>query len=174
MLGSRPVAHGRCFDAAAFLTYACRGSARSCALISVMGWTWRTGAVSTDVGGGGTIASELELGGHRHKHGERRGSTEYSPRSFVAAWRKRGRPSARRGWSIVLDVGLGNGLGTTQSSRRHPRWLSMRKTGTAGARVGFYGAVSLENMARQHDVDAMDSPVAAPDAITMRGGRRPR
>ena len=131
------------------------------------------GSVGTGVGGGGAIASELELGGHRHKHGERRGSTKYSPRSFMAARRNRGRPSARRGWSIVLDVGLGNGLGTTQSSRRHPRWLSMRKTGTAGARVGFYGAVSLENMARRRDVDAADFPTAAPDAVTMQGGRRP-
>ena len=33
----------------------------------------------------------------------------------------------------------------------------MRKTGTAGARVGFYGAVSLENTARRRDVDVADS-----------------
>ena len=69
------------------------------------------GSVGTGVGGGGAIASELEPGGHRHKHGERRGSTEYSPRLFVAAQRKWVHPSARRGGSVVLDVGLGNGLG---------------------------------------------------------------
>ena len=83
-----------------------------------MGWTWRTGAVSTDVGGGGTIASELELGGHRHKHGERRGSTEYSPRSFMVIQRKRVHRSARRGGSIILDAGLGNGPGTTAKQQK--------------------------------------------------------
>ena len=71
------------------------------------------GSVVTGVGGGGAIASELELGGHRYKHGERRGSTEYSRRSFMAARRKRVCPSAQRGGSVVLDAGLDNGLGTT-------------------------------------------------------------
>ena len=76
------------------------------------------GSVGTGVGGGDAIASKLELGGHRHKHGERRGSTEYSPRSFMAARRKRGHPSARRDGSIVLDVRVGNGLGTTAKQQK--------------------------------------------------------
>ena len=92
------------------------------------------GSVGTGVGGGGAIASELEPGGHRHKHGERRGSTEYSPRSFVVARRKRGCPSARRDGSVVLDARLGIGLGTT---------AKQQKASAAAARAkGGYGLAS--------------------------------
>jgi len=108
------------------------------------------GSVATGVGGGGAIASELELRGHRHKHGERRGSTKYSPRSFMAAWRNRGRPSARRGWSIVLDVGLGNGLGTTAKQQKASPTVVDEKNGYGRGSVGFYG--ELASRTRQGDM----------------------
>ena len=126
---------------AALLAWYARTMSRFCALGSgSRGWRahlgcglWvrhgAAGSVGTGVGGGGAIASELELRGHHHEHGERRGSTEYSPRSFVAALRKRVHCSARQGGSIILDAGLGNGRGTTAKKQKASAAVARAKGG---------------------------------------------